>query len=143
MTNNYPSAVTELRALGYKRRSLAYMKERLTAIDTAKYTVNSSTASAIPTAQGGTRYEDRLDDLIMKADIAATEYAALRVSCIAAEAALSALNDDERMVLELCYVERPADWVAAARCRLYVEQRQVYHIKDNALKHYSEIRNFA
>ncbi len=57
-------------------------------------------------------------------------------------AALDALADDERRVLNMCFVKRQYGWALRAAEILHLSQRRVYQIKDIALRKYAEIRGY-
>ena len=46
---------------------------------------------------------------------------------------LSALSKEERLVIDLFYIDRPRDYIEELIKRLGYERAQIYRIKDNAL----------
>lgn len=124
--------------LGGKLKTLENMRVRMEELDTAKYGLGGGIASA-PT---GGAYEDRIGTLIAKSDALRQEYNKLYEQCIPMLAALDALADDERRVLNMCFVKRQYGWALRAAEILHLSQRRVYQIKDIALRKYAEIRGY-
>lgn len=140
MSSKYPSATKELLDLGYQRGSIAHLNERIKELQSAKTALSSSTVSSTPTTHGGTRYEDKLDKNIMACDAAEVQRDFLLDKTAASEAALLSLINDERTVLELCYVERYYSWAVEATKRLHIAQCTAYRLRDTALEHYVAAR---
>ena len=136
----YQEAVEELKLLGYKLKSLKRMKVRIAELESAKYSLGGSVNSSTPMPGGGTRYEDKIGTLIVNCDTVCGEYAALYGTCIPALAALDALPSDERIALDMCFVNRDNCWEARAARKLNISTTRVYQIKDMGLRRYANMR---
>jgi DNA-directed RNA polymerase specialized sigma subunit len=134
----YQQAVNELKALGYKLKTLERMRVRMEELNTAKYSIGGGIVSSL----GGSHQEDKIGAMIAKSEELTREYDKLYAQCVPMLAALEALSDEERRVLEMCFVHRRYGWDTRACEILHLSRRRVYYIKDAALQKYAEIRGY-
>ncbi len=97
--------------------------------------IRSANANATPVQGGGTAYEDRLlNNIVLRAETERSlEMARLDVSRI--EAALAMLDEDERHIADVMYIDRQRGAVERLREELCLEdERSVYKRAEKVLR---------
>ena len=96
--------------------------------------------SSIPVQGGGSRWEDRQINLIVKCDKLKTSLAYTRYWVKKVERGLSVLSPEERMILDRFYIN-PAKGNVDRLCGdLHLEKSAVYDRKEAALRKYTLAR---
>ena len=97
-------------------------------------------SSSVPVKGGGSRWEDRQINLIVKCDKLETSLAYARRWVEKVEQGLSVLSPEERMILDRFYIN-PAKGNVDRLCGdLHLEKSAVYDRKDAALRRYTLAR---
>lgn len=129
----------ELREYEAKRTAAENIPEEIRQLEAQMVKLGGSSNST-PVKGGGSVWEDRQINLIVKADKLRTslEYARDWVSRV--ERGLSVLTDEERLILDRFYIN-PAKGNVDRLCGdLHLEKSMVYDRKDKALRRYTLAR---
>ena len=130
-------AIDDLRSYALQKDSLASTKELAESIAKRLQSPSGGGYDREPVMGGCSTVEDRWIAGIVEKELLweAYETTAQHISRI--EHALAMLSDDERLVLELFYINRPRRYIDELCERLCVEQSRVYQIKDKALSKFT------
>ena len=130
----------ELREYTVRHTALRNIPEELASLKVEQKSLGGSTTSSIPVKGGGSAFEDRQINLIVKREKLETALRQTRVWIAKVEKGLSALNDEERLILERFYIS-PAKGNVDRLCEeLNIEKSAVYLRKDAALRRYTLAR---
>jgi hypothetical protein len=129
------AAVDDLRTYAAKKRSLESMVEQIKALNMQLTTVKGAMSDTRPVNGGGSHYEDRILNNIVKRDRLALTYHATKRLLILVDKGLSGLDDDERLVLDKFFVHKVhgENHVYVLMDKLGYEKSAVYNLKDDAL----------
>ena len=112
------------------------LPDELRRLESEYISIKAANTDATPVQGGGTTQEDRaLSNIVRRQEIEAMLYRAKK-SVAFVEAALARLSEEERLVLELMYINRQRGAVGRLREELHLEdERSVYKRADKALTH--------
>ena len=130
-------AVDKLRGYEAHNRALENIPAELDRLETAFVSVRSAVIDGMPISGGGNRREDiMLSNIVHRQELKRTlKQARLWVGMV--DRALSALDEQERLVLERFYIRRGKGNVERLCSELGVEQSTVYRRRDSALRHFT------
>ena len=138
MVNWEKVAIDDLRKYEKMRRSLVSIREKQAALDLQSGVIRSSFRDSEPVSgSGSSGAEDRLISNIVERERLDGNYHAVEKLVAQIDAALAMLDDQERLVLERFYINRCPGYVDRLREELGYEQRQVYRLKDEALRQFA------
>lgn len=92
---------------------------------------------ATPVQGGGNGWEEATLNRIAERDELRRQGHIVRNKVLLVSRALEALDEEDRKVLELFYVDRPTDYITRLCQLLHVEKAQVYKRKDQALRNFA------
>ena len=129
-------AKDELRNYERLKMSLMNIKDRIQSLEEQKFSIKSSSDDT-PVQGGGSKYEDKLLNLIVEQERLKHTYRAnkFRVSLI--EKGLASLNDVERTVVTEFSKNRPGIAIEIIADKTGYERAQIYRIYDAALYNYT------
>lgn len=95
--------------------------------------IRSSALSAVRVSGTKRNREDMLIYSIAKREHLTYELAAVRLWLAAAEKALEVLDEEERLILDRCYIHGGKGSIERLKDELHLEQSRIYERRDNAL----------
>ena len=129
----------ELREYEAKRMSVESIPEEIRQLKAQMVKLGGSSNST-PVKGGGSPWEDRQINLIVRIEKLKTSLGYARDWVARVERGLSALSDEERLILDRFYIN-PAKGNVDRLCGdLCLEKSAVYDRKDKALRHYTLAR---
>lgn len=130
-------AISKLKCYEAHKRALENIPEELARLKSVSVSVRSATTDSTPVSGGGSTREDAmLSNIVHRQELARTlRQAKLWVSTV--DRAMSVLDDDERLVLEMMYIHRARGNIDRLCESLNVEKAQVYRRRDKALRHFT------
>ena len=126
-------AITDLRKYAGMQESLKNIPEKVRALEIRAESVKSASSNSTPVQGGGSHMEDALLDNIVERDRLKMLYQADRHLVRIIDRGLDSLTDEEKMVLNLFYINRTKHYLEELTKRLGYEQAQIYRIKSGAL----------
>lgn len=132
-------SIEELRDYEAKRQSVESIPEEIRQLKAQMVKLGGSSNSA-PVKGGGSPWEDRQINMIVRIEKLKTSLGYARDWVARVDHGLSALSDEERLILDRFYIN-PAKGNVDRLCEeLYLEKSTVYERKDRALRHYTLAR---
>ena len=132
-------SMEELREYEAKRTAVETLPEEMCQIKAQMVKLGGSSSST-PVKGGGSQWEDRQINLIVKLDKLGTALGLAKDWVSRVERGLSVLNDEERLILDRFYIN-PAKGNVDRLCGdLHLEKTAVYCRKDAALRKYTLAR---
>lgn len=129
----------ELREYEAKRQATVSIPEDLRQLKAEMVKLGGS-SRATPVIGGGSLWEDRQINLIVRIEKLKTSLGYAKDWVTKVERGLSALTDEERLILDRFYI-KPAKGNVDSLCEeLCLEKSTVYDRKDKALRHYTLAR---
>jgi DNA-directed RNA polymerase specialized sigma subunit len=126
-------AITDLRKYTGMQESLINIPEKIKVLEIRFKSVKSASSDATPVQGGGNHMEDAMLDNIVERDRLKILYQAdLRLVKLI-DRGLKSLSNEEKLVLNLFYINRTKHYLDELSKRLGYEQAQIYRIKNNAL----------
>lgn len=126
-------AISDLKKYRAMNESLTNIPERIRMLEIRFKSVKSGSSDSTPVQGGGSRSEDAMLDNIVERERLKLVYHADRRLVRLIERGLSKLSEEERLVIDLFYIDRPRDHLDELTKRLGYEKTQIYRIKDAAL----------
>lgn len=126
-------AITDLKKYRAMSASLTNIPEKIQILKIRFESVKSGSSDSTPVQGGGSHMEEAIIDNIVERKRLALLYHADRRLVRLIERGLSELSKEERLVIDLFYIDRPRNHVDELAKRLNCEKSQVYRIKDIAL----------
>lgn len=126
-------AIADLRKYAGMQESLMNIPEKIRALEIRYVSVKGASSDSTPVQGGGSHMEDAmLDNIVERQRLKILYQADLRLVKII-DRGLKSLSDEEKMVLDLFYINRTKHYLDELSKRLGYEQAQIYRIKNNAL----------
>lgn len=126
-------AIDDLRKYRKMKESLKNIPEKIKILEIRFKTIKSGSSDFTPVQGGASRMEDNMLDNIVERERLKLLYHADGRLVQLIERGLSELTQEERLAVDLFYIDRPRDHLEELVKRLGCEQAQVYRIKNNAL----------
>lgn len=133
-------AMEELRELEVKRMALTSIPEDLRLLRSESTRLGGAPSGSSPVKGGGAAWEDRQINLIVKREELETALRHAKEWVAKVEKGLSALDDEERLILERFYIAPARGNVDRLCGELGLEQASVYRRRDRALQRYTLAR---
>lgn len=138
MVNWQKIAIDDLRKYEHMKQGLLSIREKQAALDLQSGVIRSSFRDSEPVSgSGSSGAEDRLISNIVERERLDGNYHAVKKLVAQIDAALAMLDDQERLVLERFYINRNPGYVDRLCEELGYEVRNIYKIKDAALKKFT------
>lgn len=132
-------SMEELREYEAKRAAATNLPDEIAKLRASATTIGGSNSST-PVKGGGSKWEDRQINLIVKYDKLETSLAYARGWVAKVERGLAILSAEERLILDRFYIN-PAKGNVDRLCdELHLEKTAVYNRKDAALRKYTLAR---
>lgn len=132
-------SMEELREYEAKRMAVESIPEEIQQLRAQMVKLGGS-GNSIPVKGGGSQWEDRQINLIVKMEKLNTSLCYAKEWCARVERGLVVLTDEERLILDRFYIN-PAKGNVDRLCgELYLEKTTVYERKDRALRRYTLAR---
>lgn len=130
-------ATDRLRDYQAQKAALLNIPDEIAALESQFTSIRSATTDSIAVSGGGNKREDMmLSNIVRREELKATlERAKLYVRSV--ERGMSVLNDEERRILNVMYVNREAGAVQRMAEEFCEDERSVYRRLDKALKHFT------
>lgn len=126
-------AIADLRKYAGMQESLKNIPEKIKALEIRFESVKGASGNSTPVQGGGSHMEDAMLDNIVERERLKMLYQADRHLVRIIERGLASLTDEEKMVLNLFYINRTKHYLEELTKRLGYEQAQIYRIKSGAL----------
>lgn len=126
-------AITDLKKYRAMSESLTNIPERIRALESRFKSIKSGSSDSTPVQGGGNKAEGAIIDNIVERERLKWLYYADRRLVRLIERGLSALSQEERLVIDLFYIDRPKNYMEELMAQLGYEKTQIYRIKDAAL----------
>jgi hypothetical protein len=115
------------------KESLKNIPEKVRALEIRFESIKSASSDSTPVQGGGSHMEDVMLDNIVERERLKLLYQADRRIVRLIERGLQSLSAEERLVLDLFYMNRSKHYIEDLSKRLGYEQAQIYRIKGKAL----------
>lgn len=92
-----------------------------------------SAGGTAPVKGGGSHYEDRIINNIVKRDRLKTNLKIVRHQLASIDRGIKGITKDEYTILEVFYINPPSKPLELLKEKLYLEQSRIYQLKDIAL----------
>lgn len=132
-------SMEELREYEAKKTAAVNLPDEIARIK-ADATKLGGSSNSTPVKGGGTRWEDRQINMIVKCDKLETSLAYAKAWVANVERGLSILNAEERLILDRFYINQAKGNVDRLCDELHLEKTAVYNRKDAALRKYTLAR---
>ena len=132
-------AINDLMTYERKKESLTNIRLQIQAINMQLTAVRGAMADCGPVKGGGSNYEDRILNNIVKRDRLKLTYQATKQIVTLIEKGLAGLDERDRLVLDMFYIHREKGNVDRLMEKLGYEKSRVYEVKDNALSQFSVV----
>ena len=132
-------SMEELREYEVKRTAAMGIPEEIRQIKAQMVKLGVSSNST-PVKGGGSRWEDRQINMIVKLDKLETSLILVKDWITKVERGLSVLNAEERLVLDRFYINQEKGNVDRLCGDLHLEKSAVYERRDKALRRYTLAR---
>lgn len=129
----------ELREYNAKRTAAASIPIEIAQLKAEMGRLGGS-SNSVPVSGGGSRWEDRQINLIVKCDKLDTSFTYVRSWVEKVERGLSVLNEEERMILDRAYITQEKGYVDRLCGDLHLEKSAVYDRIYAALRKYTLAR---
>ena len=133
-------SMEELREYEAKRIAAESIPDEIRQLKSDMAKMGGSSCSSVPVKGGGSQWEDKQINLIVKIEKLKTSLGYARDWVAKVERGLSALSDEERMILDRFYINPVRGNVDRLCDELCLEKSSVYDKKDKALRHYTLAR---
>ena len=131
-------AIDDLRNYTRRKQSLENLSRRIEALELDSLSVRAGLGSE-PVSGGTSMAEDRMINNISERERLGHNLCSVRRLVELTEQGLGSLTREERLVLERFFVNRQRGYLERLENELGYERRQIYRIKDNALKKYTMV----
>lgn len=126
-------AMQDLRKYEGQKRSLANIAERISLLNQKNASMKRFRTDTIPGVGGSSDWTDVVLDDGVECERLKLLYQVNRRLINIVDRGLSALSDNEKLVLEKFYMKRTKNYLEELKSELKLEQTQVYRLKDEAL----------
>lgn len=131
------AAAADLREYRYIRDSIDNLRGQIEELERQAHTLKGTAYDRTPVKGGTSGWEDRLIGNIDRRGRLGENLRAVQAKVARIERGLAALTDRERRVLDGFYVDRRGQHVERLCEELGYEERNIYNIKDEALKKFT------
>ena len=125
--------IPRLRELNGEREALIAIPERIQTLELSFGAIQAARTDGDPVSGGTNRREDALLANIAERDRLRQNLEVTRREVEQLERALNMLGEDERLIIDRFYIDRPRDHVERLCEELHLEKSQVYEMKNRAL----------
>lgn len=133
MRNWERQAIDDLRLYEKKKQSISNLIEQIEILKMQYTALRGQAFDSTPVQGGGNKMEDHLLDNIVKRERLKQNLNAVNRMVKLIERGLFSLNDREREVLDVFFINRPDMHIEVLKEKYHVEQSEVYRMKDEAL----------
>ena len=133
-------SMEELREYEAKRTAVETIPDEIAQLKADMHKLGGGNSSSVPVKGGGSRWEDRMINLIVKCDKLESSLAYAQEWVHRVERGLAVLTAEERLILDRFYINAAKGNVDRLCGELCVEKSQVYSKKDAALRRYTLAR---
>lgn len=133
MRNWERQSIEDLQSYEKKKQSISNITEQIEILNMQYTALRGQAFDSSPIQGGGSRMEDHLLDNIVKRERLQMNLSAVKRMVHLIERGLRSLDEKEREMLEVFFVNRPARHIDLLRDKYHVEQSEVYRMKDEAL----------
>lgn len=131
-------AIDKLRGYEANKKALDNIPLELERLETAYTGIRSAKLDGIPTAKGcGNRREDTLLSNIVHREELARRLEESRLWIKIVDGALSVLDEEDQLMLILCFIRKAKGAIDDLCYRLNVEKSAVYRRRDQALRRFT------
>lgn len=133
-------AVYKLREYNSKKKALANLEEKIKMKESEITAIRSASFSEAPShGTNENTAQDRLISSIAEKDELKLNLAIVRRQIAAIEHGLAELDEEERTILDLFFINRVCGYIGQLCDMLNVEVATVYRKKDAALRHFTVV----
>ena len=129
--------VQRLKAYEARLKAVESIPERIKMLELEYGSIKAGIGDGMPKASGGNKAEDQLVGNIAKREELKNNLEIARREIELTEKGLSVLDDEERRVLYVFFINRPSRHVELLCDELHIEKTKLYNLKDEALKKFT------
>lgn len=129
--------VQRLKAYEARQKAVESIPERIKMLELEYTAIKAGIGDGMPKASGGNKTEDQLVGNIAKREELKSNLEIAQREIALTEKGLSALDDEEKRVLYVFFINRPARHVELLCDELHIEKTKLYKLKDEALKKFT------
>lgn len=138
MINYKKWLIEDLQNLPTDRFAISHLAQELETLTAQMTAIKATSFDKMPS--GSDTQEDHLLTAIAKKDELAANLEATKKHVADMENLLSALHDDERLIIERMVVQNEGKAADSLADELGYERRQIYRKRDGALRHLAQLR---
>lgn len=135
MMNGIKAAISELKIYEKRKAAIVNLEERI-AILNEQYVSLRGISNSAPVMGGANRQEEAWINNIAERGQLTTNLEIVKKLVSLTEKGLTALSDNDRLILELFYIDRPSDYIERLCDKLCVERARLYELKDKAIREF-------
>ncbi len=132
----YGFAIQRLKDYDFRKGSIPTIKLQIETLEAQYLAIKSPQFDGMPRGSGE-KNENMLIENIAKRDELRFNLDIAEREVLITEKALSALSDDEKVILELFYISRPYNHIQKLMDKLHVSQSELFRRKDLALRKFT------
>lgn len=129
-------AIDDLSKYLSRKNSILSMREKIKELQAREESLKSANDST-PVQGGASKREDMIINCIVECDRLKDNIAAVSRWLCVVEKGLNTLTEDERVVLDKFYINRPTRHIDRLCEELHCEKSTVYRLKDSGLKKFT------
>lgn len=129
-------AINDLGCYLARKNSILVMREKIKELQ-AKEERLKSAASNVPVQGGASKSEDMIINCIVECDRLKDNITAIARWLALVDRGLNTLTEDEKVVLDKFYINRPTRHIDRLCDELHCEKSTVYRLKDSGLKKFT------
>ena len=130
-------AVDKLQQYEARQQALDSIPEEIKRLEIENVSIRSAVSNAVPARGSGSKREDAMLSNIVRREELARQLESTQAWVRLVDRGLSALDDEERLVLDRFYIHRYRGHVERLIDELGVEAKMVYRRKDRALRRFT------
>lgn len=128
-------AIADLRVYEKRKAAVGNLDERIKILN-EQYVSLRGLSNSAPVMGGANRQEEAWINNIAERGQLETNLKIVKSLVGLTEKGLKALSDNDRLILELFYIDRPSDYIERLCDKLCVERARLYELKDKAIREF-------
>lgn len=130
-------AVQKLKSYEARKAAVDSIPERIKALELEATAIKAGIGDGMPKAHGDNKAEERLIGNVAEREELATNLELARREITLTDKGLEALDDEEKRILYIFFINRPYRHIELLCDELHIEKTKLYGLKDEALKKFT------
>lgn len=130
-------AVQKLKSYEARRAAVGSIPDRIKALELEAATIKAGVGDGMPKSHGDNKAEEQLIGNIAKREELAANLELARREIDLTDRGLAALDDEEKRILYIFFMNRPYRHIELLCDELHIEKTKLYGLKDEALKKFT------